>query len=279
MDRNPLWAKPCTAVATWDKYQKGSYLCVPSNLWQKYVEEAPLSNRAWVIQERLLAPRILHFGANQLFWECREHQDYESRLQGVDVDMNVALKRLDPGLDGQIYRLWLRTVFPPSISGWSTEKMPANTHESSILHAYRLWNYLIYMYASCKLTVASDKLVALSGIASKFRPVMCREVKGNEYLAGLWRYQMEHQLLWNSTTYASTAAPRPSVYRAPSWSWAAIDNEVTNAAYIADLTCGGLIAEILDAQVVFASENPNGGGVEWLAQDSRPAYKSNHIPV
>jgi hypothetical protein len=36
------------------------------------------------------------------------------------------------------------------------------------------------------------------------------------------------------------------------------DNEVTNTAYIADLACGGLIAEILGAQVVLASENPTG---------------------
>jgi hypothetical protein len=151
MDRNPLWEKPCTAAATWDRYQKGSYLCLPSSLWQKYVEEAPLSNRAWVIQQRLLAPRILHFGANQLFWEYPEHQDYKNRLQGVDADMNVALKRLDPSLDFQIYGPWLRTVFPPSISEWSKEKMPVNSHGSNISHAYRLWNYLVYMYASCQL--------------------------------------------------------------------------------------------------------------------------------
>jgi hypothetical protein len=86
--------------------------------------------------------------------------------------------------------------------------MPASTHESNILHAYRLWNYLVYMCADCKLTVAPDKLVALSRIASKFRPIIYKEVKRNEYLAGLWRYNMKHQLLWSSTTYASNAAPR-----------------------------------------------------------------------
>ncbi|KAF2012965.1 HET-domain-containing protein [Aaosphaeria arxii CBS 175.79] len=32
--------------------------------------DAPLWKRGWVTQERILSPRILHFGRDQLFWEC-----------------------------------------------------------------------------------------------------------------------------------------------------------------------------------------------------------------
>ena len=32
---------------------------------------APLHRRAWVFQEQVLAPRILHFNVDQLYWECR----------------------------------------------------------------------------------------------------------------------------------------------------------------------------------------------------------------
>jgi hypothetical protein len=32
----------------------------------------PLLSRAWVFQERLLAPRLLHFSYNELIWECME---------------------------------------------------------------------------------------------------------------------------------------------------------------------------------------------------------------
>lgn len=52
--------------------------------WTKCVEgdQSPLSSRAWILQERLLPPRTLHFGHEQMFWECRtllieEGQDYE----------------------------------------------------------------------------------------------------------------------------------------------------------------------------------------------------------
>lgn len=30
-----------------------------------------LSERAWCLQERFLAPRLLHFGSAQVLWECR----------------------------------------------------------------------------------------------------------------------------------------------------------------------------------------------------------------
>lgn len=32
----------------------------------------PLLSRAWVFQERLLAPRVLHFSSSELIWECME---------------------------------------------------------------------------------------------------------------------------------------------------------------------------------------------------------------
>lgn len=39
--------------------------------FERYVDRAPLNKRAWAVQERLLSPRILHFGAEMLYWECR----------------------------------------------------------------------------------------------------------------------------------------------------------------------------------------------------------------
>lgn len=33
----------------------------------------PLLTRAWVFQERLLSPRVIHFSHNELIWECMGH--------------------------------------------------------------------------------------------------------------------------------------------------------------------------------------------------------------
>lgn len=39
--------------------------------FERHVDRSPLNKRAWAVQERLLSPRILHFGAEMLYWECR----------------------------------------------------------------------------------------------------------------------------------------------------------------------------------------------------------------
>ncbi|KAH7329081.1 heterokaryon incompatibility protein-domain-containing protein [Stachybotrys elegans] len=38
--------------------------------FERGVDLAPLNTRGWVMQERLLSRRILHFGADMIFWEC-----------------------------------------------------------------------------------------------------------------------------------------------------------------------------------------------------------------
>jgi hypothetical protein len=36
----------------------------------KKLERAPLNSRGWVLQERFLSPRTIHFGDDQVLWEC-----------------------------------------------------------------------------------------------------------------------------------------------------------------------------------------------------------------
>jgi hypothetical protein len=46
--------------------------------FERGVDKAPLNKRAWCLQERLLSRRILHFGAEMIYWEC--HQRAASEL-------------------------------------------------------------------------------------------------------------------------------------------------------------------------------------------------------
>jgi hypothetical protein len=52
----------------------GHQVCICTHMddFEKDVQEAELNNRAWVMQERVLAKRTIHFSANQTYWECGE---------------------------------------------------------------------------------------------------------------------------------------------------------------------------------------------------------------
>lgn len=43
-----------------------------TGFWNNQVTHSPLNRRAWVFQERLLAPSILHFCPQEVLFECCE---------------------------------------------------------------------------------------------------------------------------------------------------------------------------------------------------------------
>jgi len=59
-------------------HQSGSYILCDPNLWGDKVEGSPLAQRGWVVQERFLAPRTLHFTSQQFFWQCADLKACES---------------------------------------------------------------------------------------------------------------------------------------------------------------------------------------------------------
>jgi hypothetical protein len=52
----------------------GNQVCICTHMddFENDVEQAGLNKRAWVMQERVLAKRTIHFSANQTYWECGE---------------------------------------------------------------------------------------------------------------------------------------------------------------------------------------------------------------
>lgn len=87
-----------------------------------------------------------------------------------------------------------------------------------IIERHRRWYELVSEYSRRALTRRSDKLVALSGLASRVQ-----EKTGMRYYAGMWEPTLTHDLLWIST---APSGPGTSGYIAPSWSWASTDGRV-----------------------------------------------------
>ncbi|KAH7166471.1 heterokaryon incompatibility protein-domain-containing protein [Dactylonectria macrodidyma] len=54
-------------------------------LFWRQVEESRINQRGWMKQERFMSPRAPHYGAEQLFWECREKNTAEMNPDGLDT--------------------------------------------------------------------------------------------------------------------------------------------------------------------------------------------------
>lgn len=109
------------------------------------------------------------------------------------------------------------------------ESFPEGTPHFSERHIFHLekrplshsWNTIVKLYTLGELTFSEDKLVAISGIARAVQ-----QETHDQYLAGLWRKDIEFQLCWCSTR----RLPQHMNHRAPSWSWASVDGLVTSDA-------------------------------------------------
>jgi hypothetical protein len=166
------------------------------------IDDAALNKRAWVLQERIMSPRTLHFCRKQVIFECCSAQCSERRPRfSQDLSWRVEFAH---------YQLK---------ASWASLKPDSKNDKA----AMRFWETLIKYYSAMNLTVESDRLAAISGIARLVESYL----EGQKYIAGFWSRNLLSQLLWQ--------APKPimgmccndqSNYVAPSWSWVSVRNQI-----------------------------------------------------
>src|SRR6266536_1272484 len=64
------------------------YFLIEYDFAAKDISDAPLNRRAWVLQERLLSSRTIHFSRRQIYWECWGNVFCESFPAGIIGDMS-----------------------------------------------------------------------------------------------------------------------------------------------------------------------------------------------
>ncbi|KAK1569456.1 heterokaryon incompatibility protein [Colletotrichum navitas] len=193
----------------------GRYMdCSILNLgfWGDNIGQCPLNTRGWVLQERLLSPRVLHFARDQLFWECREHTAAECYPESLPTSLRngppTNFKKLDPV-----------SRSPQLEASGDTLNDPMFYHSA--------WNSVARAYSNTRLTESSDKLIALSGVAKYFATRI-----DDVYVVGMWRRYLASSLLWQVEKQAQvdgSPSTRPDTYRAPSFSWVSVDGAVITA--------------------------------------------------
>ncbi len=129
-----------------------------------------------------------------------------------DCDLNI--------LDGLDLKGWKK--FKAQLEGWNIGRQanPVNCRGiRGMPHELSQWVAIVGLFSGCSLSFSSDKLVAISGMAQTLAPGL-----NCDYLAGLWRKDLEHQLLWKVTQ--PRPAPEGNHARGPSWTWASVDGAV-----------------------------------------------------
>lgn len=97
--------------------------------------QGPLADRAWVLQERILSSRTLHFTNDMLIWECRRGYQAGDNLQR-----------------------W--NAFNSTLSYVAMDAIDSSGF--NYLYLRRWFINIICMYTACSITKAADELPALS---------------------------------------------------------------------------------------------------------------------
>lgn len=182
----------------------------------------PLATRAWTMQEQLLAARTLTYATHTIIWSCQAGYKTLDNCLHFPFDLGSGYND-----DDEKYSLNVRSLLV-------TESYTDQNKD----RALSCWLRLVTAYSLRRASMESDKLTAVSGIASHrfFSAAL-----GPQYFAGMWEYNLARQLLWYTSSRHRILPEgetfkfyRPTRYRAPSWSWASLEGGIVHTDFSFD---------------------------------------------
>ncbi|OHE92908.1 hypothetical protein CORC01_11775 [Colletotrichum orchidophilum] len=171
------------------------HICEIIDNFEADVEQGELNQRGWVLQERALSRRTLHFTRNQTYWECGEGIRCETLTKTTN---RKAAFLADSN-------------FPHSVESFKQGRQLQHYHD------------LYERYSSLGLTYETDKPRAIAGLEKRLMTAL-KSIGGY----GVFESNFHRDLLWQrrNTGTSLRRIAFPPGERVPSWSWMAFDGEI-----------------------------------------------------
>jgi hypothetical protein len=194
--------------------------------------------------ERMLAPRVLHFAHNQIFWDCGTLSACESLPKGLPLPLDDV---------ASTDRHWRGRLQESS----SLAHKPLSGANDDSLEGF--WAASVLNYTKCELTSQSDKSKAIWSIAK-----LVRDASGDEYGAGLWAMALEEQLSWKVASAKESIRSVDLQESQPSWSWTSIQGAI-------------LLPERVIANYCYRVKGHDGNAIAFkIKGSSRPVVEREH---
>ncbi|KAF5980813.1 hypothetical protein FBULB1_5006 [Fusarium bulbicola] len=198
-------------VARYQKWYNPPNVSIRSPFASRRKFPSSLFSRGWCLQEWILSPRIIHWTANGLVWECSEGFFWE----GQSGFMGEPPQNLSSGSEG---RRTNDCVLELGLKESSTKYVCRILRSEKDEALGEGWTALVEHYATMDLSFLSDRDAAISGIVS-----VLSKRHGEDYFAGVFRSYCGQHLLWRSDP------PRRSLDTSdnfPTWSWLSSKDEI-----------------------------------------------------
>ena len=185
--------------------ESGPTLFIRRVLHDNIDDGSHLDKRGWAFQEYLTSSRIVQFSEREAFFHCSRGRICECGTEISKPNSAVALNDDSAGNRA-------RGEWQAAFQGFVRPTLSKAKY-------LRLWASVASSYSGRDLTFDTDRLPALSGLASQYRTRPGSPDKPLDYAAGLWREQFQFFLGWYT---AHKMMPATETYLAPSWSWASL---------------------------------------------------------
>lgn len=186
-----------------------SWLIYSSDMWDRQLLQETLYKRGWVFQERMLSPRIVHFGSKQVFWDCATKSACEVFSNGIPEPLDTI---------SATERHWRERLQLASMIRDGQDLIG-----EADVSVETLWRTAIKNYTACSLTKPTDKLIACWSIAKLVRDMLENE----KYAVGMWSFNLHKQLSWKVLDPKKARRIYQVIgTKVPSWTWASIDEKM-----------------------------------------------------